>query len=146
MRNDERDLLEVLGLELEFLTTPHRYSLGDPQRPWAILQESPACLNYGCFDYDCREHSSPCADCVLIQLVPLARRSEAFPCRHIPLDTSGETLDSLYRSCDQQEVEERVRDWLRATTKRLEEERKNNRKLLPILNQVRSPENKLTKV
>lgn len=125
MRKDERDLLEVLRLELEFLTTPHRYSLGDTQRPWAVLQESPACFNYGCFDYDCREHPSPCVDCVLIQLVPLERRSEAFPCRHIPLDTSGENLASLYRHCGEQEIGERVRDWLQATIQRLEEQRNN---------------------
>jgi hypothetical protein len=60
----------------------------------------------------------------LIQLVPPERRSEKFPCQHIPLNALGETLDSLYRYCDQQEVEETVRSWLRATIGQLEEERR----------------------
>jgi hypothetical protein len=126
MRKDDRDLLEVLKLELEYLTTTHRYSREDPQSPRAILRESPACFNYGCFDYDCREHLSACTDCVLIKLVPLERRSEAFPCQYIPLDKSGEGLDSLYRYCGQQEVEKRVRDWLQATITQLEEQRNTN--------------------
>ncbi len=43
-----------------------------------------------------------------IQLVPPERRSKKFPCRHTPLDASGETLDSLYRYCDQREINEKV--------------------------------------
>jgi hypothetical protein len=123
MRKDERDLLEVLRLELRSLTTAYRYSPKGPDRPWAIFRESPACFNYGCFDYDCREHPSPCTDCVLIQFVPLERRLEAFPCRYIPLDASGETLDSLHGCHEETGVVERVRDWLQATIQRLEEQR-----------------------
>ena len=71
-----------------------------------------------------------------MQLVPPERRSEKFPCRHIPLDASGQTLDSLYRQCHQQEVEGTVGKWLRATIERLEEERKaqlqqENKHLIP---------------
>jgi len=51
------------------------------------------------------------------------RRSEKNPCRHIPFDVSGETLDSLYRDSDQNEIEETVGNWLRAAIQRLEEER-----------------------
>jgi hypothetical protein len=51
------------------------------------------------------------------------RRSEKNPCRHIPFDVSGETLDSLYRDNDQNEIEETVGDWRRAAMQRLEEER-----------------------
>jgi hypothetical protein len=58
-----------------------------------------------------------------MQLVPPERRSEKIPCRHIPFSASGETLDSLYRYSNQQETEETVKDWLRATIQRLEEER-----------------------
>jgi len=125
MRKDERDLLEVLRLELDFLEKGgYRGSAPKSWRPHFIFEDSPTCFNYGCFNYDCREHPSPCSDCVLMQLVPPERRSEKFPCRHIPLDASGETLDSLYRYCDQQEVEKIVGKWLRATIGRLEDERK----------------------
>src|SRR5260370_42217190 len=58
-----------------------------------------------------------------MQPVPPEHRSEKIPCRHIPFNTSGETLDSLYRYSNQQETEETVGAWLRATIQRLEEER-----------------------
>jgi hypothetical protein len=45
------------------------------------------------------------------------------PCRHIPFNVSGETLDSLYRYSDQNEIEETVGGWLRTTIQRLKEER-----------------------
>jgi hypothetical protein len=59
-----------------------------------------------------------------MQLVPPGFRSAEIPCRHIPFDKSGETLDCLYRYGDQVEVEEVFGNWLRATIQRLEEERK----------------------
>lgn len=119
MRKDERDLLDVLRHELDFL---EKGGYGDSSRAWRpsfIFEDSPTCVNFGC-----KEDPRPCNDCVLIQLVPPERRSEKFPCRHVPLDASGETLDSLYRYCDEQEVKEKVGKWLRATIERLEEERR----------------------
>jgi hypothetical protein len=59
----------------------------------------------------------------LMQLVPPEHRSEMIPCRCIPFNLSGETLDSLYRYSDQDEIEETVGGWLRTTIKRLKEER-----------------------
>jgi hypothetical protein len=119
MRKDERDLLEVLRHEVDFL---EKGGYGDScwtWRPSFIFEDSPTCINFGC-----KENPRPCTDCVLIQLVPPERRSEKFPCRHIPLDASGETLDSLYRYCDQQEVKEKAGKWLRAAIERLEGERR----------------------
>jgi hypothetical protein len=59
----------------------------------------------------------------LSYLVPPALRSAKFPCRHIPLNASGETLDSLYRYSDRAEIENTVGTWLRNAVQRLEEER-----------------------
>ena len=120
MQKDERDLLEVLKFELEFLEKGgYGRSPRAPWRPQFVFEDSPTCMNY-----DCKENPSPCSDCVLMQLVPLELRSETIPCRHIPINVSGETLDSLYRYGEQREVEETVGNWLRATIERLEEERK----------------------
>lgn len=120
MRKDERDLLEVLRLERDFLEKGgYQSSTRNSWRPHFIFEDSPTCKNY-----DGKESPGPCTDCVLMQLVPPERRLEELPCRHIPLDTSGQTLDSLYRYCDQQQVEEAVVKWLRVTIGRLEEERK----------------------
>ncbi|MFZ3375466.1 MAG: hypothetical protein WA183_07925, partial [Chthoniobacterales bacterium] len=78
-------------------------------------------------NYDSKENPGPCSDCVLMQLVPPEHRSEKIPCRHIPFNTSAEDLDSLYRYGNQQETEETVGAWLRATIQRLEEERASAR-------------------
>jgi hypothetical protein len=118
MQKDERDLLEVLKFELEFLEDRgYGRSLKTPWRPQYIFEDSPTCMNY-----DSKENPGPCSDCVLMQLVPPEHRSEKIPCRHIPFNASGETLDSLYHYSDQNEIEETVEGWLRATIRRLEEE------------------------
>jgi hypothetical protein len=61
-----------------------------------------------------------------MHLVPPEHCSEKIPCRHIPFNVSGETLDSLYRSSIQNEIEETVGGWLRTTIHRL----KNSGRLL----------------
>lgn len=119
MQKDERDLLEVLKFELKFLEDGGYGRLPSSRwRPQLIFEDSPTCANF-----NSAGDTVPCTDCVLIQLVPPEFRSAEIPCRHITLDKSGETLDSLYRYGDQVETEEVVGGWLRATIKRLEEER-----------------------
>ena len=119
MQKDERDLLEVLKFELQFLENGgYGRSARTPWRPQYIFEDSRTCMNY-----DSKENPGPCSDCVLMQLVPAERRSKKIPCRHIPFSVSGETLDSLYRFSDQNEIEETVGSWLRAAIQRLEEER-----------------------
>jgi hypothetical protein len=132
MRKDERDLLEVLKSELEFLEQGgYGRSPRTPWRPRYIFEDSLTCMNY-----DSRENPAPCSDCVLMHLVPSERRSEEIPCRHIPFNASAETLDSLYRHSDQNEIEQAVGNWLQVTIQRLEEERtairKDREKLLTL--------------
>ncbi len=118
MQKDERDLLEVLKFELKFLEDGG-YGRS-PNARWQaqlIFEDSPTCMNFN------SQEQGPCSECVLIQLVPPEFRSAEIPCRHIPFDKSGETLDSLYRYGDQGEIEEVFGNWLRATILRLEEER-----------------------
>jgi hypothetical protein len=119
MQRDERDLLEVLKSELEFLENKGYSSWPETAwRPKYIFEDSPSCLNY--FS---EEHPQPCTECAMSYLVPPALRSAKFPCRHIPLNACGETLDSLYRYSDRAEIENLVRTWLGNTIQRLEEER-----------------------
>src|ERR1700674_2025288 len=121
MQKDERDLLEVLKFELQFLEDGgYGRSPRTPWRPQYIFEDSLTCMNY-----DSKENPGPCSDCVLMHLVPLGRRSEKIPCRHIRFNVFGETLHSLYGYSDQNEIEETVGDWLRVTIQRLEEERIN---------------------
>ena len=119
MQKDERDLLEVLKFELEFLERGgYSHSPRTPWRPQYIFEDSPTCMNY-----DSKENPGPCSDCVLMHMVPPEHRFEKIPCRHIPFNLSGETLDSLYRYSNQNEIEETVGNWLQVTIQRLEEER-----------------------
>ncbi len=119
MQKDERDLLEVLKFEFKFLEDGgYGRSPNARWRARLIFEDSPACMNFN------SQEQGPCSDCVLMQLVPPEFRSAEIPCRHIPFDKSGETLDSLYRYGDQRELEEVFGDWLRATIQRLEQERK----------------------
>ena len=117
MHKDERDLIEVLKFELNFLEKGgYGSSPREPWRPKFIFEDSPTCMNY-----DCKENPAPCSDCVLMQLVPPEFRFGKIPCRQIPLNAVGETLDSLYRYGDQHEIEETFGNWLRATIHQLED-------------------------
>jgi len=119
MLKDERDLLEVLRFELQFLKDGgYGRSPRTPWRPPYIFEDSPTCMNF-----DSKENPGPCIDCVLIYLVPAQHRSEKIPCRHIPLNDSGETLDSLYKNNNQYEIEEAVGKWLQTTLQQLEHQR-----------------------
>jgi hypothetical protein len=128
MAKDERDMLEVLKAELEFLEKggygrPPR----EPWRPACIFEDSPSCVNHEAKQDGAQHELAPCTDCILIDLVPAESRSEKIPCRHIQLTASGETLDSLYRYGDEYEIEETVRNWLRKSIYRLEREREPKR-------------------
>jgi hypothetical protein len=119
MRKDARDLLEVLRFELQFLKDGgYGRAPKTPWRPQYIFEDSPTCMNF-----DSKDNPAPCSDCVLMYLVPPEDRSQKVPCRHIPLNDSRETLDSLYRYSNQAEIEETVEEWLQTTIHLLEEQR-----------------------
>ncbi|MFZ3217521.1 MAG: hypothetical protein WA192_15790 [Candidatus Acidiferrales bacterium] len=120
MHKDERDLLEVLKFELQFLQKGgYGRAPRESWRPLYIFEDSPTCMNY-----DCKEMPEPCDHCVLTQLVPPELRNEKIPCRHIPLNARGETLDALYRYEDDRDVQETVQHWLRSTIAKLVESRR----------------------
>jgi hypothetical protein len=58
-----------------------------------------------------------------MQFVPEEARKEQTPCIHIPLSLAGETLENLYRTGTQQEIETVLGDWLRTTIRKLEAEK-----------------------
>jgi hypothetical protein len=119
MPTDDRSLLDVLKFELNVLEKGgYGSSPRQPWRPHLVFEDSPTCMNY-----DSKTQPEPCSECVLMQLVPLEARGERTPCRHIPLTPEGETLEAIYRFGSQQEIEEAVGAWLRATIQSLETER-----------------------
>lgn len=57
-----------------------------------------------------------------MQLVPPGLRNGKIPCRHIPLNAQGETIDSLYRTGTQEETETALTIWLKSMIQKLERE------------------------
>jgi hypothetical protein len=118
MAQATRDLLTVLKAELAYVESG-RYRAPEQAawRPQFIFEDSPTCLNYGNFG-----KPQPCNQCPLIEFVPSGFKKERFPCRYIPLDGSGHTLDFLYRMATEEEAHAIVAGWLRTTIARLESE------------------------
>lgn len=119
MAKSNRDLLTALQAELEFLEKDgYRHSPSAPWRPQFIFEDSSTCINHGRTG-----KPLPCSECALIDFVPADCRSERIPCRHIPLNAQGFTIDTYYRLGTQEEVEAAVAIWLRANIERLQPER-----------------------
>lgn len=120
MAQDDRDILDILKFELSFLEdggygrSPHA-----SWRAPAIFEDSPICPN---FCDPARPHA--CEQCLLEQFVPKAQQAESIPCRFIPLTAEGQTVEDLYRTGSQLEMEEALRRWLRAQIARIEQERR----------------------
>jgi hypothetical protein len=118
MAKDDRDVIEVLKSELQFVEQGGYGRLPrESWRPRFIFEDSPTCLNFNSTD------RAPCEECLLMQFVPEDARTEPVPCMHIPFSLNGQTLESLYRTGTQQEIEEALGAWLRATIHRLEAEK-----------------------
>jgi hypothetical protein len=119
MNNNKRDLLDVLKGELEFV---QKGAYGNPLRaawrPQFMFQDSPSCLNF-----EVSQHPKPCSYCALMHLVPADSQQTKYPCRYIPLNEQGDTLDLLYRTGTQKEIESTFTAWLKTTIARLEREK-----------------------
>jgi hypothetical protein len=119
MTSDNRDLLTVLKSELEFLAKGgYRHTARAAWRPHFVFQDSPTCLNF-----DPTQRPRPCAECILARLVPEDMQQKKIPCRYIPLNKRGETIDSFYRCGTEKELESELGQWLKATIERLEIEK-----------------------
>ena len=56
-------------------------------------------------------------------LVPENMREQQVPCRFIPINKDGHTVDDFYRTGTQVELEEALTEWLRRQIARIEQER-----------------------
>ena len=113
----DQEILKALKFELDFVEKGgYGHSVRTPWKSTAVFLDSPTCLN---FDDPSRPHH--CHECFLMGFVPPEHRSHLIPCHCIPLNEAGETVTSLERRENQQDLEEAVKIWLRATIKRFEE-------------------------
>jgi hypothetical protein len=116
MSTDDRDILEVLHAELDFIEKgAYGRSVRTPWKAKSAFQDSLTCINY---TYLKKVH--PCSGCHLIDFVPADRRSEETPCHFIPLNESGETLEQLEAGDDQQKLEKALKTWLRVKIREIE--------------------------
>lgn len=105
--------LDVLKNELRFVQKGG-YRAPLVWRAPLVFEDSPTCPRRSCA-------ACPETDCVLMRFVPKECRYKAAPCRHIPLNELGETVDSLYRTGTNEEIEQRLLSWLLETIGKLEE-------------------------
>jgi hypothetical protein len=119
MSKEQRDILEVLRYELDFLEN-HGYgrSLSTPWKWTSTFQHSPSCINF-----DDPKRSRPCTDCPLIDFVPVEARNQDVPCHHIPIGPAGETVGTMEREHDVIDLEQTLRNWLVATIQKIERQR-----------------------
>jgi hypothetical protein len=118
MAQSKKDVLATLQAELRFVEGGgYRSPQQAAWRPQFVFEDSSTCLNYRNFG-----KRQPCSRCALIDFVPHEFKQERFPCRHIPLDESGHTLECLYRTATEEEAHAIVANWLRNTIAQLKYE------------------------
>jgi hypothetical protein len=119
MTKDDRDILELLKDELDFIEKGgYGRSVRTPWKPTSAFQDSLTCLNYG---YPYRAH--PCSECFLLDFVAPEHHVADVPCHYIPLNEAGETIEDLEAQDNEANLERKLRDWLRARIKGIEDER-----------------------
>jgi len=117
MSKDERDILELLKTELDFIEKGgYGRSVRTPWKPTSSFRDSLTCVNYAL-----PEKTHPCTECHLIDFVPRESRNEEVPCHAIPLTAAGDTAESL--EGDQTKLEEALKDWMRKKIAEIEAER-----------------------
>ena len=110
MSNDERDILEVLEAELEFIEQGgYGRSVRTPWKPRSAFEDSLTCINYAD-----PEKTHACGECGLIDFVPADHLTERVTCHFIPLTESGETVSALESEDDQLKLESELKAWLKA--------------------------------
>jgi hypothetical protein len=116
MANDDRDIIELLKDELDFIEKGgYGRSVRTPWKPKSAFQDSLTCINYG---YPYRAH--PCNECHLLDFVSPEHQAEEVPCHFIPLNEAGETIEELESLDNEAKLEQSVRDWLRARITEIE--------------------------
>jgi hypothetical protein len=117
MPKDERDILELLKTELDFIEKGgYGRSVRTPWRRTSSFRDSLTCVNYAL-----PEKAHPCTECHLIEFVPRDKQDEEIPCHFIPLNTAGETVETL--DTNEPKLEEALKEWMREKIREIEAER-----------------------
>jgi hypothetical protein len=118
MAKDQRDILELLRTELDFIEKGgYGRSVKTPWKATSSFRDSLTCVNYAL-----PEKTHPCSECHLIEFVPRDKQDDEMPCHSIPLNAAGDTVDSL--EGNQPKLEEALKEWMRAKISEIEADRK----------------------
>jgi hypothetical protein len=116
---DDRDILDILKLELDFVENGgYGRSARTPWKRASTFEDSLTCINFGD-----SLRSRPCEECLLIDFVPEEQKSAPLPCHHIPLTETGTTLDLFEQRKDQVALENALKAWLRKKIAEIEAQR-----------------------
>ncbi|HEY2974697.1 MAG TPA: hypothetical protein VGJ48_19440 [Pyrinomonadaceae bacterium] len=119
MAKDDRDILEILKDELNFIEKGgYGRSVRTPWKPTSAFQDSLTCINYAD-----PSHTHPCDECHLLDFVSSEHQREEVPCHFIPLNETGETIEALELEDNEAKLEREVKDWLRVRIREIEEKR-----------------------
>jgi len=119
MAKDDRDILEILKGELDFIEKGgYGRSVRTPWLEKSVFQDSLSCINYAD-----PKHSAPCSECRLLEFVETEHQGEEVPCHFIPLNEAGVTIEELEHTEHEAKLEREVKDWLRARIHEIEETR-----------------------
>lgn len=122
----KHDALTTLKSELEFLDHGgYRTPIGRRQPLFCMetapnwtkpefFEDSPSCPK------ERHDACDPKGGCVLMGFVPEGQQTATVPCRHIPLNEKGETIQSLETAGHRDRVEAELRSWLAKNIERLE--------------------------
>src|ERR1700682_3865611 len=114
MAKDDRDILELLRTELDFIEKGgYGRSPRTPRKATSPFRDSLTCVNYAL-----PEKAHPCSECHLIDFVPADKRGEELPCHAIPLNAAGDTVESLEHN--QVKLEASLKEWMRAKIEEIE--------------------------
>lgn len=114
MAKDDRDLLELLKSELDFIEKGgYGRSVRTPWKERSPFRDSLTCVNYAL-----PEKAHPCSECHLIDFVPRDKQSEELPCHFIPLNELGDTVETL--EGNQGRLEDLLKEWMRQKISELE--------------------------
>jgi hypothetical protein len=114
MAKDERDILELLKTELDFIEKGgYGRSVRTPWKPSSSFRDSLTCVNYAL-----PEKAHPCAECHLIEFVPRDKQDEELPCHFIPLNATGDTVEDL--DGKEAKLQEALKGWMREKIREIE--------------------------
>ncbi len=119
MAKDDRDVLDILKFELDFLENGgYGRSVRTPWKETSLFQDSLSCINFGD-----PARTRPCDECLLMDFVPNDFRSTDVPCHHIPVSEQGDSLEVIEMRKGRMEAEEALKNWLRQAIHKIEVER-----------------------